>query len=310
MVAIEVLRTPDDRFADLAGFAYPPQYIEALPGYEGLRAHYLDLGSREAKHTFLCLHGEPTWSYLYRKLIPVMLESGARVVAPDLFGFGRSDKPVDEATYTFHFHRTFLLRLVEFLDLRDITLVVQDWGGTLGLTLPVDPGFRSRLDRLFVMNTVLPVGEPLSPHFYEWRSLVRNTADMPVGQWIAEATPGLTGSEIAAYDAPFPDRRFKAGAHTFPDLAMVEPDMEGVDEARAALRFWSEEWSGQSFMAIGADDPDAAIMRELRAHIRGCPEPLLLPDAGHFVQEHGQAVARSALEAFGDLQADACHQSG
>jgi pimeloyl-ACP methyl ester carboxylesterase len=147
MTPLEALRTPDDRFADLPDFPYPPCYVSDLAGFEGLRAHYLDLGPRDADRTFLCLHGEPTWSYLYRKMTPVILESGARVVAPDLFGFGRSDKPVDDSAYTFHFHRETILRPVEHLALRNITLVVQDWGGTLGLTLPVDAGFRSRLDR-------------------------------------------------------------------------------------------------------------------------------------------------------------------
>ncbi len=301
MIAANALRTPDDRFADLPDFPFPPHYVDDLPGYEGLRAHYLDLGPKDAKHTFFCLHGEPTWSYLYRKMIPVMLESRARVVAPDFFGFGRSDKPVLDSTYTFHFHREFLLRFVERLDLRNITLVVQDWGGTLGLTLPVDPGFRARLDRLFVMNTVLPVGKPLGPHFYEWRSLVRSTPDLPVGQFIRAITPQLTDQEMAAYDAPFPDVRFQAGARTFPDLAMVEPEMEGVAEAEAAVRFWAEDWSGPSFMAIGAKDADVETMRTLHSQIRGCPAPLVVPEADHFVQEWGEPIARAALCAFGDL---------
>ena len=162
---IEALRTPNARFQGLPDYEYDPNYIESLPGYEGLRAHYLDLGPKDAERTFLCLHGNPTWSYLYRKMIPVMLESGGRVIAPDLFGFGRSDKPVHDSAYTFHFHRNFLLRFVEHVTARNITLVVQDWGAILGLTLPVDAGFRSKLDRLFVMNTILPVGKPLGPHF-------------------------------------------------------------------------------------------------------------------------------------------------
>jgi pimeloyl-ACP methyl ester carboxylesterase len=161
MTLANALRTPDDRFAGLPDFPFAPHYVDTLPGYEGARAHYLDLGPRDANRTFLCLHGEPTWSYLYRKMIPVLLESGARVIAPDLLGFGRSDKPIQDSTYTFSFHREFLLRFVEHVAPRSITLVVQDWGGTLGLTLPVDPGFRSHLDRVIVMNTVLPIGEPL-----------------------------------------------------------------------------------------------------------------------------------------------------
>jgi haloalkane dehalogenase len=148
-------------------------------------------------------------------MIPAILESGARVIAPDLLGFGRSDKSVQKVAYTFSFHRDFLLRFVEHLTLRNITLVVQDWGGTPGLTLPVDLSFRSRLDRLFVMNTVLPVGKSLGPHFYEWRSLVRSMHDLPVGQLIREVTPQLSDQEVPAYDAPFPDIRFKAGDRAF-----------------------------------------------------------------------------------------------
>ena len=301
MKKLEVLRTPDSRFEGLSGYQYEPHYVDSLPGYEGLRAHYLDLGPKDAERTFLCLHGEPTWSYLYRKMIPVMLETGARVIAPDFFGFGRSDKPVQDSAYTFHFHRQFLLRLVEYVAARNITLVVQDWGGTLGLTLPVDLGFRSKLDRLFVMNTVLPVGKPLGPHYYEWRSLVRSLPDLPAGQLIRHITPQLTDEETAAYDAPFPDIRFKAGARTFPDLAMVEPGMEGIAKAQAALRFWSKEWLGKSFMAIGAKAPDAETMHVLRDQIRGCPEPLIVTEADHFVPEWGEFVVRAALRSFGDL---------
>ena len=151
------------------------------------------------------------------------------------------------------------------------------------------------------MNTVLPIGKPLGPHFYEWRSLVRDTPDLPIGQLMRGAEPQLTDREAAAYDAPFPDVRFKAGARTFPDLAMVEPEMEGVAEALAALRFWADDWSGQSFMAIGAKDPDEGAMKAIRATIRGCPEPMILSEVGHFVQEHGEAVVRAALLLFGHL---------
>ncbi len=298
---IEALRTPDSHFVDLPGYPYEPNYVESLPGYEGFRAHYLDLGPKNADRTFLCLHGEPTWSYLYRKMIPVLLETGARVLAPDFFGFGRSDKPVEDSVYSFHFHRDFLLRFVEHVAPQNLTLVVQDWGGTLGLTLPLDPGFRATLDRLFVMNTVLPVGESLGPHYYEWRSLVSKMPDLPVGHLLRHITPQLTNEEVAAYDAPFPDSRFKAGARTFPELAMVEPEMEGVPEAKKALRFWTEEWTGQSFMAVGAKAPDADAMHALRSRIHGCPAPFVLSEADHFVPEWGEQVVRAALTSFNGL---------
>ena len=150
MPAISALRTPDERFSDLPDYPYAPHYVDDLAGYEGLRIHYLDVGPRDARHLFLCLHGEPTWSYLYRRMIPSMLGSGARVVTPDLLGFGRSDKPTRVEDYSFHFHRNMLLRFVERLDLANVTLVVQDWGGMLGLTLPAEPSIRTRLARLIV----------------------------------------------------------------------------------------------------------------------------------------------------------------
>jgi haloalkane dehalogenase len=188
------------------------------------------------------------------------------------------------------------LRFVEYAECRTIALVVQDWGATMGLTLPVNSGFRSKLDRLLVMNTVVPVGKPFGPHFYEWRAMVRQMPDPPVGQMIRKVTPQLTDEDTAAYDAPFPDVRFKAGVRTFPELAMVGPDMDGVAEAQAAVRFWSEEWTGKSFMAIGAKAPDSDDMQALRSQIRGCPEPLMVEEADHFVPEWGRTVAQAALK--------------
>lgn len=296
------LRTPDERFDDLPDFAYPPHYIDDLPGFAGLRLATIDEGPRDAAHVFLCLHGEPSWSFLYRRMIPVFLASGGRVVAPDFFGFGRSDKPVRVEDYSFPFHRDTLLRLVERLDLRRITLVCQDWGGLLGLTLPADAGFRPRLERLIVMNTTLAVGQMPSEGFRAWRDYNRRTPDMAVGALIGRGVPHLTPAEIAAYDAPFPDVRYKSGVRAFPDLVMTEPGMAGVAESLAAERFWSQDWRGKSFMAIGAADPvlSPAVMEELRGKIRGCAAPMVIPDGGHFVQEWGEPIARAALAAFGD----------
>jgi pimeloyl-ACP methyl ester carboxylesterase len=130
---MKILRTPEERFAPLPFFPWAPRYLEGLAGYEELRLHYVDEGPKEASEVFLCLHGEPTWSYLYRKMIPVFLETGARVVAPDFFGFGRSDKPAEDEVYTYSFHRNTLLRVIEHLDLTNITLVCQDWGGLLSV---------------------------------------------------------------------------------------------------------------------------------------------------------------------------------
>jgi pimeloyl-ACP methyl ester carboxylesterase len=297
---MKILRTPDERFANLPFFRWAPRYVEGLPGYAGLRLHHLDEGPRDARETFLCLHGEPTWTYLYRKMIPVFLAAGARVVAPDFFGFGRSDKPADDAVYTYSFHRNTLLRLIERLDLRRVTLVCQDWGGLLGLTLPME--MPERFERLLVMNTGLPIGKPVSDGFAAWKAFAATYYDIPVAGLVALSSPGaLNPYDAAAYDAPFPDASYKAGVRRFPQLVAVEPGMEGVAYAERARAFLANDWRGESFMAIGLRDPvlGKPIMEELRATIRGCPPPLELPQAGHFVQEWGEEVAKQALAAFG-----------
>jgi len=299
-MTIEALRTPDERFANLPDFAYPPQYVDDLPGYERLRAAYIDTGPRNAQHVCLCLHGEPSWSFLYRRMIPVFVARGCRVIAPDFYGFGRSDKPVHDSDYSFHFHRNFVLRLVERLNLERITLVAQDWGGLIGLTLPVDAGFRPRLARAIVMNTGLAVGAAPTPGFVAWRAYCAAHPDLAVGPLIKRGTPHLTDAEVAAYDAPFPDVRYKAGVRAFPQLVMTDPAMPGVPESRAAIKFWSEQWNGKAFMAIGAADPvlGVEVMRKLHALIRGCGEPLVIPDGGHFLQEWGGEVAAKAMDYF------------
>jgi haloalkane dehalogenase len=299
---IEALRTPDERFANLPDFDFPVEYVDDLPGYEGLRIARIDAGPKDATRTFLCLHGEPSWSFLYRRMIPVFLETGARVVAPDLLGFGRSDKPVKQSDYSFTFHRNYLLALVERLDLKNITLVVQDWGGLLGLTLPVDLAFRARLERLIVMNTALGVGVDPGPGFLAWKNYALSTPDLPVAQIIARGTPHLTEAEIAAYDAPYPGPEYKAGAQVFPALVPVSPDMEGADISREAAKYWSTEWNGKSFMAIGMADPvlGPPAMMGLNKLIRGCPPPMEIEGGGHFVQEWGEPIARAALESFGE----------
>ncbi len=294
------LRTPDDRFADLPDFPFAPNYIDDLPGYEGLRMHYIDEGPRGAEHTFLCLHGEPSWSFLYRKMAPVFAEAGHRVVAPDFFGFGRSDKPVDDAVYTFGFHRGALTAFIERLDLSNITLVVQDWGGLLGLTLPADNA--DRLARLVVMNTALATGHmPPSKGFIKWRDFMANTPELDVAAMMTRAIPGLTEAEAAAYAAPFPDGRYQAGVRRFPAIVPTAVDQEGADIARSVVPFWMQEWSGPTFMAVGAKDPvlGPPVMAMLAQVIRGCPEPMVIEDAGHFVQEAGDRIAPAVLEAFG-----------
>jgi len=297
---MEVLRTPDERFSDLPGFPWAPHDVAILKGFEGLRVHYLDEGPRDAAVTALCLHGNPSWGYLYRHMIPVFLEAGVRVVAPDLIGFGRSDKPADAAWHTFDRHRSMLMRLVERLDLKNILLVCQDWGGLLGLTLPHElPG---RFTRLLVMNTALGTGQ-VTEGFRQWRAYSNSQADLPVGKLLARGKPDMTAAEIAAYDAPFPDARYKAALKAFPNLVPDGNDAPGAAISRRALEFWRTEWNGDSFMAIGMKDPvlGEVPMRALQHNIRNCPAPMEVAEGGHFVQEWGAPIARGALQRFGLL---------
>lgn len=305
---INALRTPDERFSKLADWPYAPHYVEGLAGYDGLRMHYVDERPRDAAVTFLCIHGEPSWAYLFRKMIPVFTAAGHRVVAVDMFGFGRSDKPVDDDVYTYHFHRNALLAFVEKLDLKNMCLVVQDWGGVLGLTLPMEAPHR--YSRLLVMNTGLPGGEEAPAGFAMWRAFNRSQPDLNVGELMKRATPILTPDEMKAYDAPFPDKSYKGGVRRFPELVMLKeqgaPDLtplskEGVATSLRARKFWSEEWKGDSFMAVGMQDPvlGPPSMQFLRKFIRNCPEPMEVADAGHFVQEWGAPIAREALARFG-----------
>jgi pimeloyl-ACP methyl ester carboxylesterase len=301
-MTLDSVRTPDARFDDLPDFGYAPNYVDDLPGYEGLRVHYIDEGPRDADRTFLCLHGQPSWSFLYRKMLPVFLESGARVICPDWLGFGRSDKPTDDAVYTFHFHRNMMLAFIERLDLKKTTLVCQDWGGLLGLTIPMD--MPDRFDRLLVMNTAIATGQSPGQGFEAWRAYNRTQPDMDVGALMKRGTSILSEQEAAAYAAPFPDVTYKAGVRRFPDLVMTDPGMEGVETSKRAAKWWSTEWTGESFMAIGAQDPVLGPnqMRHLRATINRCPEPMMIEDAGHFVQEWGAPIARAALQSWGDLE--------
>ncbi len=295
----DAVRTPDDRFENLPGYPWQPRYLSDLPALGGLRMHHLDEGPADAPLTWLCLHGNPAWSYLYRKMIPVFLASGARVVAPDLIGFGRSDKPKKDGAHTFSWHRQVLLEFVERLDLRNVVLVVQDWGGLLGLTLPMAAPERYR--GLLVMNTTLATGEtPLSPGFLAWRTMCAQNPEFDVARLFARGNPQMSPEECAAYNAPFPDRGHRAALRAFPARVPEHADDDGAAISREARDFWSRQWQGRSLMAIGQQDPvlGEPVMRALHAMIRGCPEPMRLPQAGHFVQEHSEDIAHAAVRHF------------
>jgi tRNA(adenine34) deaminase len=292
----DALRPRDDRFRDLPGYPWQANYVNDLPSLGGLRLHYLDEGPRDASVTWLCLHGNPTWSYLYRKMIPVWLNAGHRVVAPDWIGFGKSDKPKRQIAHHFKWHRHVLLELVERLDLQHVALVVQDWGGLIGLTLPMEAP--KRYEHVLLMNTMLATARsPLTQGFIDWRAMCARNPNYDVARLMSRANPHLSAAECAAYEAPFPDEGHRASLRAFPLMVPEHEADEGVDISRTAQSFWQSDWTGKSLMVIGRQDPvlGETVMTDLGQQIRGMPEPMLLDHAGHFVQEKGEDVARWVL---------------
>ena len=300
----DALRTPDVAFDNFPGYPWPPNYVSDLPSLAGLRMHYLDEGRADAptdstQTTYLCLHGNPAWSYLYRKMMPVFLASGSRVVAPDLIGFGKSDKPKKDGFHTFTWHRQVLLELIERLDLQNIVLVVQDWGGLLGLTLPMENP--SRYKGLLIMNTALGTGDvPLTQGFQDWRTMCQQYPEFKIDRLFARGNPQMSAAECAAYMAPFPDSGYRAATRAFPPMVPDAVDADGAAVSRQARDFWKNDWAGQTLMAIGAQDPvlGTQAMHGLQKMIKNCPEPMVLDNAGHFVQEHGEVIAQRAVQIF------------
>jgi haloalkane dehalogenase len=279
---MEALRTPDERFAELPGYPFAPRYVTV----DGLRIHYVDEGPREAAPV-LMLHGEPSWSYLYRKMIPVVARAGQRVVAPDLVGFGRSDKPVRREDYSYQRHVDWMRGVVEALDLRGITLVCQDWGGLIGLRLVAEhPG---RFARVVAANTFLPTGDrPAGPAFLAWQKYSQETPDFHVGGIVrGGCVTDLAPEIVAAYDAPFPDDRHKAGARQFPLLVPTSPDDPAAAPNRRAWEALGR-WERPFLTAFADSDPITAggdrILQQTIPGAKGRPHTTIA-GAGHFLQE-------------------------
>lgn len=294
----EILRTPDTRFANLDGYPFEPHYLDVTASDTGpLRMHYVDVGPRDGTPVVL-LHGEPTWSYLYRTMIPPLAAAGHRVLAPDLIGFGRSDKPARIQDYSYLRHVEWVTSWLTALDLHEVTVVVQDWGSLIGLRVAAEQ--RHRFAKLFIANGFLPTADrPMPPAFRIWRAFAKYSPWLPAGRLVDVGTvTKLTAAVRAGYDAPFPDKRYQAGARAFPQLVPTSPDDPAVPANRAAWDVLSR-WEKPTLCVFGARDPilgkaDAPLIR----HIPGAVgQPHARIHASHFIQEDaGPELAQRLLD--------------
>jgi len=292
---MEILRTPDERFASLPEFPFAPHYVTVPDGEGGeLRVHHLDEGQPDAPPVLL-MHGEPSWCFLHRTMIPVLVDAGLRAVAPDLVGFGRSDKPSKRTDYTYQRHVDWMTSWLDAVDLRGATFVGQDWGGLIGLRLvAVQP---NRFDRVVAANTFLPTGDrPAGDAFLAWQRFSQETPDFAVGKIVnGGCTTELAPEIIAGYDAPFPDDSYKEGARQFPMLVPTSPDDPASGANRAAWEVF-RVWTKPFLCAFSDHDPiTKGADRALRADIPGCEgQPhTTIKGGGHFLQEdRGEELAR------------------
>lgn len=297
---MEALRTPDERFADLPDFPFAPRYVEVDDTEGGrLRVAYLDEGPADGE-TVLLMHGEPSWSFLYRHVIPVLVDAGLRVVAPDLVGFGRSDKPVHRDDYSYARHVGWMRQaLLDELDLRDVTLVCQDWGGLIGLRLVAENP--DRFARVVVANTGLPTGDqPMSEAFLAWQRFSQESPDFHIGRIVGNGTAqGAAPEVVAAYDAPFPDDRYTAGARIFPTLVPTSPEDPAAADNRAAWEVLSR-WDKPFLTAFSDQDAitrgGERVFQKLVPGAQGMPHTTLA-GGGHFLQEDvGPELARVVVD--------------
>lgn len=296
--SVDVVRTPESRFVGLPGYPFEPHYLEVVAaGSEPVRMHYLDEGPRGGRPVVL-LHGEPTWSYLYRTMIPPLVDAGYRVLAPDLIGFGKSDKPTRMSDYSYLRHVAWVTSWLETLDLSDITVFVQDWGSLIGLRVAAEQ--EHRFSRIVVGNGFLPTadrGTPLA--FHVWRAFARFTPIFPTGRIVQTGTVNhLPAAVTAAYDAPFPSRRHLAGARVFPRLVPTSPSDPAVPANRAAWDVLGR-WEKPFLCIFGANDPILGKAdRPLIEHVPGARnQPHDRIRAGHFIQEDaGPELAQRIID--------------
>jgi haloalkane dehalogenase len=299
MLEMKILRTPDERFENLPGYPFEPNYIEVPDGEGGsLRIHYVDEGARDANPVLL-IHGEPSWSYLYRKMIPIIVDAGHRAVAPDLAGFGRSDKPSDRMDYTYQRHVDWMQAWLDKMDMNSITLVCQDWGGLIGLRLVADNP--DRFARVVAANTGLPTGDQQATEaFLNWRKFSQETTEFDIGFILQGATQTeLTDDVVAAYRAPFPDESYKEGARIFPSLVPISPDDPAAPANRKAWEVFLN-FEKPFLTAFSDHDPVTAgadkILQKLIPGAKGQPHTTI-KGGGHFLQEDcGEEFARVVVD--------------
>ncbi len=296
---MEALRTPDERFANLPGWTFEPKYLDVPDGAGGsMRMHYIDEGPADAAPVLL-LHGEPSWAYLYRKMVPVLVAAGHRAVAPDLIGFGRSDKPAQKDDYTFQRHVDWITSWVEQLGLKNITFFGQDWGALIGLRVAAENP--DRYDRIIIGNGGLPTGDrPPGEAFLRWQKFSQTSPKFDIGRVISRATVTEMPDEvIAAYDAPFPDDSYKAGARIFPSLVPTSPDDPAAPANRKAWEVF-EKWEKPFLTTFSDSDPvTKGGERGLQARIPGAKgQPhVMIEGGGHFLQEDkGEDLAKIVVD--------------
>ena len=291
---MKTVRTPDERFEDLPDYNFEPHYANV----DGLRMHYVDEG-REDGDPVLLLHGEPSWSYLYRYMIPPLAKAGLRVIAPDLIGFGRSDKPVEKSDYSYARHVAWMRGFIELLDLERITLFCQDWGSLIGLRVAAEN--EHRFAGIVLANGGLPTGDQAMPDaFMKWRAFALHSPYFPIGKIIQKGTTtNLRDDVVAAYDAPFPSRKFKAGARMFPALVPVRPDDPASDANRRAWDAFGH-WEKPFLTAFSDKDPiTRGGDRVWQKHVPGAQgqHHVTIAGAGHFLQEDkGEELANLVIE--------------
>ena len=291
-----VFRTPTERFSNIDDWEFPGSTTETLSGFSGLKLHYVDVGQNSRRRTALCLHGQKTWSYAFRKTIPYLLADSYRVIAPDFFGFGKSDKLMADKAYSFEFHRDTILALIDELGLENITVIGFDWGAWLGATLPLD--IPNKIKALLLGNTMLPQnGFETWPGFHLWKSIQNAQTNPSIGESLTDGN-NLSQATMDAYEAPFPTAEYKAAIRRFPNLVPVhEVDPLSLRTSKAVAHL-NMNWNGHCVCVAGMRDNQLGhkTMSKIQSNVRNAAKLIKVQNAGSLVFEHADAFMPKALK--------------